>query len=173
MILGAACLSTALLVGCSDDSASSGPSKAEECAAGITSDCVVGTWNMIGFADNASGTMMAEYDYSAMPGSITFSEDSSFVFTLPSAAAAALNDPECASIKGTWNVTPPSLNLSTRVAEFDNMDMCVGKSRGTLTPKITVEGSLVKMSLGQVFFLDRITDEGGVKTSGTEVFTAN
>ena len=51
MILGAACLSTALLVGCSDDSASSGPSKAEECAAGITSDCVVGTWNMIGFAD--------------------------------------------------------------------------------------------------------------------------
>lgn len=171
MVLGAACLSAALLAGCSDDSASSGASKAEECATGITSDCLLGTWSMIGFADNASGVIMPEYDYMAMPGSMVFNEDSSFVFTLPSNAAAVLGDAECATIQGTWTVTPPSLNLSTRVDRFDNMGMCTGKSKGTLTPKVAVEGSQVKMSLGQVFFLDRITDESSVKTTGTEVFT--
>ncbi|MCQ2105365.1 MAG: hypothetical protein MJZ26_06205 [Fibrobacter sp.] len=153
-----------LMTACSDDSTPD-PTKAELCGAGITHDCLVGTWTAKGAADKNSGAMFAEMDYSGNPGSLILNKDGSFEFDLPPMNPNA-GYPDCNPVYGTWTVEGAVLNLASNIN-----NMCLYSKKANLTPKVEVVGAEVKLSFEQMWFFYGDTDEMAIRNTGTEIFT--
>ena len=161
----AAALALSTLTACGDSSSDPKPTKAQECANGLSSDCLVGSWNMIGLANSGTGEILPSYNYTA-PGKLTFNEDGSFQFDLPAAAPADLRTIDCNPVYGTWSVSGNTLAMEATVN-----GMCLAKKRTTVVPVITTNGAQIKMTTGSLWLLENATDEKSIKENSTEVYT--
>ena len=166
-LLAAASLCSMVAVGCSDDS-SSKPSKGEECAAGLSADCLIGTWEAAGIVNNAAEEkpFYVGYDYSAAKGSITFTEDGKFEYHLPATSpnAAAI---DCNPVYGEWTVNGTQLSLKAITS-----NMCMESKSATVTPTISSDGAVVTLNIGRLYLTpsDEV-DENEIKANGAEIFT--
>ena len=149
-----------------ESSSSFKPTKAEECAKGLSKECLVGAWSMIGFANVGTGEILPNYDYQAAPGLLTFNEDGSFQFDLPTAAPADLRDVDCNPVFGNWSISGTSLSMHATVG-----GICLAKQRATFTPTIAADGANIKMTVGGLWLLESATDETSIKSYSSEVFT--
>ena len=164
----AAAVAMSALTACSESSSSSKPSKAEECANGLSAECLVGAWNMNGFANSGTGEMLPNFNYTAAPGKMTFNEDGTFQFDVPAGAPAGHRTEDCNPIYGNWSVAGTTLTMRATINE-----MCVDshKKKIDLVPKIVVDGVEVKMTYGSLWLLENATDEVSIKDNSTEVYT--
>ena len=162
----AAALALSTLTACGDSSSDPKPSKAEECANGLSSDCLVGSWNMIGLANSGTGEILPSYDYKSAPGMLTFNEDGSFQFDVPAAAPVDLRTIDCNPVYGTWTVSGNTLTMKSTVN-----GMCLAKKSTTVVPIITTNGAQIKMTMGGLWLLENATDEVSIKSNSTEVYT--
>lgn len=167
-IFGAACLSaTAFLAACSDDSSSS-PSKAEECANGLTAECIEGSWDlqgMVSLQDTTMSDINAFYNYTAAPGKLTFTEDGSFQFDLPVGSPTSA-ETDCNPVYGNWTVENGVLTMKSTVG-----NVCLISRNKTLTPVIKVEANVVKMRFNELWLLYNETDEESVRSYYAELFS--
>lgn len=142
-------LSAGFFAACSDSS-SSGPAvppKSQSCAAGVSAECLAGTWSFKG-PENESGVVFAGADFSAAPGSLTFNEDGTFVFEAPVASVFSkdclVQDSEN-KMYGSWTLNGGALTLKS-------VSTCIRPSAITVNPTVAVEGALVKMKFGNGVF---------------------
>ena len=173
MAAGSFCLSA--LTACGDSSTEARVPKGQQCANGLTAECLVGEWSMLGFANKGTKVMLPEFNYADMPGKLTFQPDGSFNFVLPTNAPAALvNDSDCNPIKGSWSVEGTVLTLSSVAKHFDNLQMCLGTGTHiTLEPEVNLEDDPghVRLLFGEIILMGKATNEQSVRDYSTEVFS--
>ena len=166
MMLAIVGLGAAMMTACDSGSTEAKkPSKAEECAAGVSTECMVGEWSMKGFASKDGGAMHPGYDYTSAPGKLTFTDDGQFKVDIPTGAPSEFTSVDCNPIYGTWSVDAGVLTMTTKMR-----NLCMATKVFTGSPKITV-GATVDMDLGQLFFLYNATDEASDRAGYTEVFS--
>ena len=158
--------SLAAFTACGDSSSSASKSKAEECANGLSAECLQGSWNMLGFANNGTGEILPAYDYKAAPGKLTFNEDGTFQFDVPLSAPADLKAGDCNPVYGNWTISGTQLTLKGTIN-----GMCLAHKSATFTPVIAAEGAEIKMSMGGLWLMENATDEVSIKSYAGEVYT--
>ena len=165
MFLVPLAIAVSMFTACGDSSSDPKPTKAQECANGLSADCLVGSWNMIGLANSGTGEILPSYNYT-VPGMLTFNEDGSFQFDVPLAAPADLRTIDCNPVYGTWTVSGNTLTMKSTVN-----GMCLAKKSTTVVPIITTNGAQIKMTMGGLWLLENATDEVSIKSNSTEVYT--
>ena len=163
--LGAA----ALLSACGDSSSDPKPSKAEECSKGLTAECLVGSWSLMGIANAANNNeIIPNFDYSTGPGKLIFTDDGKFEFDLPAVnlGNSPLLNPLDYPVYGDWSIEGNILKLHS-------MSTALFKTRVQVVPTITVDAATVNMNFGpgSLWLMENATDEVSIKTNATEVYT--
>ena len=164
----AAALALSAFTACSESSGSSEPTKAELCANGLSKECLIGSWDMVGFASNSTGEIFPNFDYTANPGKLIFKDvchidGCEFEFDLPSAGLTRLN-PLDYPVYGRWTIEDKTLKLHS-------ISTALYKSNYETVPVVKVEGAVVKMMFGGLWLMENETDESNIKTYGAEVYT--
>ena len=166
----AALCAVGLLTSCGDSSTGAKKaSKAEECSKGLTAECMVGSWSLIGLANAANNNeIIPNFDYTTGPGKLTFTEDGKFQFDLPSVNLnnSPLLNPLDYPVYGDWKIEAGVLKLHS-------MSTALFKQRVERMPIISVEATQVKMTFGPstLWLMENATDETSIKANGTEVYT--
>ena len=165
----AAAFALATLAACGDSSSDPKPSKAEECSKGLTPECLVGSWSLVGIANAANNNeIIPNFDYAAGPGKLIFTDDGKFEFDLPSVNLG--NSPRLDSrdypVYGDWKV-------EGNVVKLHAISTALKKARVEVAPIITVEATSVKMTFGpgSLWLMENATDETSIKANSTEVYT--
>jgi len=144
LLAAAGLCSLGFLTACSENgSAEAKVSKATECAAGISAECLAGTWTSIGLQTN-DGVMSAKADYSAAPGKLTFTKEGKFSYEAPVnsiLSSTCLKDDSENMMYGTWTLANGTLTLSS-------VSTCIRPSNATFTPTIKNENGLITMKFG-------------------------
>lgn len=155
----------AMMTACDSGTDAPKPTKAQECAAGVSTECMIGSWSMKGFKAKDGSAMHPSYDYSAAPGMLTFTEDGQFKVDIPATAPAEFTAADCNPIYGEWSVANGVLTMKTKMR-----NLCMATKTYQGTPVINV-GATVDMDLGQLFFLFNATDEASDRSGYTETFS--
>lgn len=171
MMLAASSLcAMAMFTACSEDDPA--PTRAELCQNGLTEKCLIGSWNVNGFAQLQTGEMNANYDYTALPGTLTFKAkdkktgEYGFQYDAPAGAKAEFTAPDCNPVYGTW-----TLDAGLLIMKAGTGSLCMGAKTYKDTPVITVGDLDVTMAFGKLYFLANATDELAVKNSYGETFS--
>ena len=165
----AAAFALATLAACGDSSSDPKPSKAEECSKGLTPECLVGSWSLVGIANAANNNeIIPNFDYAAGPGKLIFTDDGKFEFDLPTAnlGNSPLLNPLDYPVYGDWKV-------EGNVVKLHSMSTALFKTRTEVAPVITMDAATVKMTFGAgtLWLMENATDEVSIKTNATEVYT--
>lgn len=181
MFAFASLASLAVLSGCSE-SEEPDPTKAELCAAGVTRECVLGTWTMDGVKSIQNKTFVEGFDFSAAPGSLEFYVDvekrpsgtkvktDMFKISWPAASPNAAQT-DCNPVYGTWSVSGNTLVLNSTIN-----NMCFKPKSITIQPTFTNNGLRVEMEFGRLWLnANQISTQLGIKEESqafyTEVFS--
>ncbi|MCQ2092370.1 MAG: hypothetical protein MJY85_06780 [Fibrobacter sp.] len=167
MALAIAGLGAAALMSACDNGATNAkkPTKAQECSTGLTTECLIGTWDVNGFVNRTTGEMNANVNYTSNPGKLTFNDAGTFKFEVP----AAVTNPAvagCNPVYGSWSVTAGTLNL-----KGTSRNECLAKNTYTGTPKVEVGASTVTLTLDVLYFMFNVTDEAGDRDGFGETFS--
>lgn len=170
MLALAALCSIGMLSGCSEDEPD--PTRGEICSAGLSADCLIGTWNLNGVTMPSSGEINPSHDFSAAPAQIEFFSAGGFSYKFAGNSKDACGKGQAESvganvIKGTWTINGTGLQMNV-------MSTCYAHSKKTVVPTFTVEGALVKMDFNGLYLLDG--DEMAAadpyeKADATEIYT--
>lgn len=170
MLALAALCSIGMLSGCSEDEPD--PTRGEICSAGLSADCLIGTWNLNGVTMPSSGEINPSHNFSDAPARLEFFSDGSFSYSFAGNSKDAcglgmIQQLGTASANGTWSISGNSLQMNV-------MSTCYAHSKKTLVPTITVDGALVKMDFNGLYLLDG--DEMAAadpyeKADATEIYT--
>ena len=157
-ILAMLAIAATLITACGDETTSTPPTKAEQCAAGLTSDCLLGTWSVNGpTGATAVGNDIVyiidpNYDLTSNPATLKFYIDEknvkTFEFTHSSLSKAGCDLPKT---YGKWELNGSSLHL-----KVTTNTACIPERQyeeATITPEIAVTGAKVKMTFKQLFFM--------------------
>lgn len=157
-ILASLAIATAMFTACSETTTTPPPTKAEQCAAGLTSDCIMGTWSISGpTIPSIVGTdtvylVDQNHNYASSPATLKFYVDekkgNKFEFVESPLAKGCKS--ATGKMYGDWSITGTSLTLYAGIGSD-----CIetSKNRTTLTPIISVNGANVKMTFKQIFFM--------------------
>ena len=155
-ILASLAIATTLFSACGDNATTSSPSKAQQCAAGLSADCVLGTWSLNGptvkknYGEDTYTTIDPSHNFEASPATLKFYIDekqaNAFEFTNSPLSAA-----ECKPIKiyGTWDIVGTSLHLYARTG-----NECMAQNDATVPVEISAAGEIVTMTFKQMFFME-------------------
>ena len=166
----AAALALSTFTACGDSSTSANKmSKAVECSKGVTSECLVGTWDLVGLANaSLNNEILPNFDYAAGPGKLTFSEDGKFEFDLPTVnlAVSPLIDPLDFPVYGDWKI-------EGNVVKLHALSTALNKTRVEVSPIIVVGATDVKMSFGPgtLWLMENATDETSIRANATEYYS--
>lgn len=168
-ILASLAIAATVFTACGDDSTTSAPTKAEQCAAGLSNDCITGTWSINGPTESRLvGTDIVYiidpgHDLTANPATIKFytnyKGENLFEYTLSPLSQAIC---ELTKTYGNWEIAGTSLTLTATT----NTTCMVGGDRITLTPKISTAGGKITMTFEKLFFM---RPEYGAEASNDEV----
>ncbi|PWJ69957.1 MULTISPECIES: hypothetical protein [unclassified Fibrobacter] len=177
MLAFASLASLAVLSGCSD-AEEPDPTKAELCAAGVSRDCLMGTWNFNGVVSREKKDYAEGLNFSGAPGSLQFYVDKekkstgAVVKTDMFKLALSPNDmnygnPDCNPIEGMFNVEGPTVKLS-----ITRGNLCIGKKTLSFDPTMTNDGATIKMDVGRVWLTaNQVTTSLGVKEDFLSFYT--
>ncbi len=156
------------------ESSTTPPSKAEQCAVGLTNDCVMGTWSIDGptvprSAGNDVVTIIhPSHDFKSSPATLRFYIDekqkNKFEFI-----NSPLSKTGCsAKTYGDWAIVGNSLSLYANIG-----NECMTKNDIIIMPEIKAEGASVTMKFPEKFFMEpEMKDEDAVDyRSTTEIYT--
>ena len=176
-ILASLAIATTLFTACSDSSTPP-PTKAEQCAAGLSADCVIGTWSINGpTVAKTAGTDIVygidqSHDLTASPATLRFYIDSekktnTFEFTNSPLSKADCQTPT-GKTYGIWDIVGTSIHLYARIG-----NECMEKSDVTLPATVTVEANKVSLTLQGLFFMEPEMKQADLvdKQNTTEIFT--
>lgn len=148
----------AMLVACGDDSTTTPPSKAQQCSAGLSADCLMGTWSINGptitraVGEDVVHIIDPSHDLTASPATLKFYVDAKNVNKFEF-VNSSLSKADCITgtgkTYGDWSIAGTSLTL---VAKIGNE--CMEKSSITVTPSIVVSGNDVTLTLPSIFFME-------------------
>lgn len=172
-------LGSLLVLGaCGDDGNDTPPTKAEECASGLSEACLMGTWQVNGPTEvNIVETMTLVgisqgHDFTASPATLRFYYDeevkqNTFEFTWSPLSAATCKD---GVTMGTWSITGNQLTLKTTVG-----NTCYVTRSATILPVIQNTGSKIEMNFGKLFFLapEMVGEDNILQQNDYEVFYIN
>lgn len=167
-LLAAGLCSLGILAACGDDSSSTPKvSKGTECAEGLSTECIVGSWSYLGL-ENASGSKLNGFDFSANPTTMEFQENGHFVLQAPpntQLGKDAMMDTD-GVVSGTWGVRDGKLYMRANSTSIPATSF-------ELNPEITVVGDEVKLKLGygQIIFMYSEGIELGTRSYYSETFT--
>lgn len=162
-ILASLAIAATMFTACSESTTTPPPSKAEQCAAGLSTDCLMGTWSINGptlaksvtseFGTDITYVLDPSHDLSASPATLKFYVDpekktNSFEFTNSSLSKA---DCKTATGKtyGIWDIVGTSLHLYARIGND-----CMATSDATIPVTIATEGGIVKLTFQSIFFME-------------------
>jgi len=160
----------ASLTACGDSNSSTPPTKAQQCAAGVTSDCILGTWSLNGptvprtVDANVIYVIESSHDFTANPAKLRFYIDekkaNKFEFT-----NSPLSTADCKTTTGVtygnWDIVGNALHLYANIG-----NECMAKNEITLTPEIKVEGAAITMTFKEIFFMEpEMKSEDAVETN--------
>ncbi len=162
-------IAATLFTACSDSTTAPPPSKAQQCASGLTADCLLGTWSVDGpLEPTLVGTdtvylVDATHNLTASPATLKFYIDekkaNKFEYT-ESPLAKGCKAPT-GKMYGNWSITGASLYLYANIGSE-----CMEKNSTTIVPKITIDGSNVFLDFGPVFFMEpELKGDDAVKKS--------
>jgi hypothetical protein len=166
-------LLAASLTACGDSSNNAKSSKVEDCAAGLTKECLEGEWSFIGISNllDTAGAIRPDYNFSNAPGRLILKSTTpadSFEFHLPAASMNA-GQIDCTPLYGTWNVAQNTLTM-----ELGKMTMgCLqyGERSMTFNPTLKIKGNTVELSLQKLWFMKTEFDDEETKMGSAEVFS--
>lgn len=159
--LGAAAMMTA----CTDSGTQAKkPTKAQECAAGLSTECLIGDWSAKGVANVTTGEMHPSFNYSSAPGTLSFMDNGQFMYDVPAGAPAAANCGQ--KTYGTWSVSGNTLTMKSTVG-----GLCLPTKSYSGTPKVTVGAGTVDLVFEKLFFLFNVSDEAGDRAGYGDVFS--
>ena len=140
------------------ESTTTPPSKAQECAAGLTAQCIMGTWSTEGpTIPQPAGTDVIyiidpSHNFREDPATLKFYVDekkvNKFEFTNSSKSTA-----ECKPIKiyGNWEIINNSIHLNATAGND-----CIDPTQNdkSIQAEISIDGSDVTLTLKELFFLE-------------------
>jgi hypothetical protein len=157
-ILATLAIAATLFTACGDESTSTPPTKAEQCATGLTSDCLLGTWSINGpTGATAVGNDIVyiidpSHDLTSSPATVKFyiaeKNVKTFEFTHSSLSKAGC---DLTKTYGTWELNGTALHLKATANTA-----CIPERQyveATITPEIAVSGAKVTMTFKQLFFM--------------------
>ena len=158
-ILASLALATTLFTACSDNATTPPPTKAEQCAAGLSADCVLGTWSIQGptiqrtYDSNVFTIIDPSHDFGASPATLRFYVDekqqtNKFEFKNSEASKAVGCKP--VKIYGTWDIVGTSLHLRAKTGND-----CMAVDDATIPVEISTAGGNVTITLKQIFFMEQ------------------
>ena len=176
-ILASLALATTLFTACGDNATTPPPTKAEQCAAGLSADCVLGTWSIQGptiqrtYGTDVVTLIDPSHDFGASPATLRFYVDekqqtNKFEFKNSEASKAVGCKP--VKIYGTWDIVGTSLHLLAKTGND-----CMAVSGDTIPVDVSVVGGQVTMTLKQIFFMEPEMKESDAveRKTATEVYT--
>ncbi len=171
-------MAATLFSACGDSSSTSAPSKAEQCATGLSADCLMGTWSINGptipifVGNDIVYDIDPSHNFKASPATLRFYYDkqtkrNTFEF-INSPLSTAECQPSSEQMYGTWEIVGSSLHLFARIG-----NECMEKNDATLTPVIAVSGSSVTMTLSPIFFMENELKKSDLRErqSASEIYT--
>ena len=175
-ILASLAIAATLFTACSENATTPPPSKADLCAAGLSTECVMGTWSINGptvtrtYGTDVVTLIDPSHDLSASPATLKFYVDenkkNTFEFTNSPISKA---DCKTATGKtyGTWDIVGTSIHLWARIGND-----CMAVSDATIPVEISVIGG-VTMTLKQIFFMEPEMKQADAveKNTAAEVYT--
>jgi hypothetical protein len=176
-ILASLAMAATLFSACSDNATTPPPSKADQCAAGLSNDCVLGTWSIGGpTVMRTVGTDVVylidpSHNFEASPATLKFYVDenktNTFEFT-----NSVLSKADCKTATGKtyglWDIVGTSIHLRARTGND-----CMAVSDATIPVDVSVLGGQVTMTLKQIFFMEPEMKQSDAveKSTATEVYT--
>ena len=167
-ILASLAIAASIFTACSE-STTTPPTKAEQCAAGLSKDCLMGTWSINGPSSEdptVPGSIIIDpsHNLSAAPATVRFYIDDKkvnrFEYTLSTATKATC---DLGKTYGTWEILGTSLHLT---ATTNTICMPKPDDEAIIAPVIKAEAGVVTMTFGQLFFMK---PEYGNSASTTEL----
>ena len=140
-----------------------GKTSARDCSAGLSKECLVGTWTLKSINQKESNEVITDFSDS-QNGIMEFQEDGIYVYKRSSKSNCPTTD------KGEWSISEDGENLTFHE---NKMGDCIDfMKKYHTTPSINVAGETATMSLGRVVFQQ---DESDANYAGndTEVFTSD
>ena len=175
-ILASLAIAATMFTACSDSATTPPPTKAEQCAAGLSADCVLGTWSLQGptiqktYETDVVTLIDPSHDFGASPATLRFYVDekqqtNKFEFKNSEASKAVGCKP--VKIYGTWDIVGTSLHLRAKTGND-----CMAVSDATIPVEISTVGG-VTMTLKQIFFMEPEMKESDAveRKTATEVYT--
>ncbi len=162
--------SLCLFSACSDDS-DPDPTRAELCQAGLSAECLVGTWKLEGATElTAIGsdtlrTINPGHNFSSSPSTITFTDNGDFAYDVSPLFSGSCK--ESAMTRGHWTITGKSLKLTTTIG-----NTCFYPKSWENEVKIWSEGGFIQMDIHGIFFLNSEMEnaDAAEKARTTEIF---
>ena len=174
--LAIAATATAMFTACSETTTAPPPSKAQQCASGLSADCLLGTWSVDDpIIPTPVGTdtvylVDQSHNLSASPATLKFYVDdkkaNKFEYT-ESSLAKGCKSPT-GKMYGNWSITGNSLYLYANIGSE-----CMAQNSTTIVPEITIDVDKVYMKFGSVFFMgpELDGDDAVKKTIAAEKYT--
>ncbi len=132
------------------------PSKASQCAAGLSADCVLGTWSLNGptvkknYGEDTYTTIDPSHNFEASPATLKFyiDEKQANKFHFTNSPLSSSNCPVI-NIYGDWNIVGSSIYLYARIG-----NECMAQNDATVPVEISAAGEIVTMTFKQMFFME-------------------
>lgn len=164
-ILASLAIAATLFTACGDETTSTPPSKAEQCATGLSSDCLLGTWSSNGpivpqvIGADTVDLVAPNPDFSTSPATLKFYIDekkaNKFEF-INSPLTKAICQNGTGKIYGDWQIVGNSLHLKANIG-----NMCLQPSEDqTIETVVQIEGAAVTLKLKHLFFMSPELDLG-------------
>lgn len=171
--LASLAVAASLFTACGESSTTP-PSKAEQCAVGLTTDCLMGTWSINGptvvriTGNDSVYVIHPNHDFTTSPATLKFYVDEKqtnrFEF-----ANSPLSKTQCSpKTYGKWDVVGNAIHLYANIG-----NECMAKNDITIMPIIKAEGLKVTMKFPERFFMEpEMKNEDAVDQRATsEVYT--
>lgn len=173
-------IAATLFSACSDNATTPPPSKAQQCAAGLSAECLMGTWSINGptltktvVSDMGSDIVYVtdpSHDLSASPATLRFyvDEKQANKFHFANSPLSKAGDCKPTNIYGNWNIVGTSLHLYANIGND-----CMAENDATIPTTIKVEGNVVKFTLQSIFFMEPEMKSSDLveKQTATEIYT--
>lgn len=162
--------SLCLFSACSDDS-DPDPTRAELCQAGLSADCLVGTWKLEGATEiteigsDTLWTINPNHNFTASPSTISFTENGEFAYEASPLFSGSCS--ESAKTRGKWTISGKTLTLTTTIG-----NTCFANKTWTNEVGVKVDGGFVTLDLHGIFFLNSEMEnaDAAEKARTTEIF---
>lgn len=174
-ILATLAIAATMFSACSE-STTPPPSKASQCAAGLSADCILGTWSIDGptvaktYGTDVLTIIDPSHNFAASPATLKFyvDEKQANKFHFANSPLSKAGDCKPTNIYGNWNIVGTSIHLYANIG-----NECMSVNEATIPVEISTAGGNVTMTFKQMFFMEPEMKQADIldQQNTTEVYT--